>query len=126
MSSLEATAAAVSRTPRAAVTTSMISVFFTLTAVSSSVLPRTFPAPSEVRFVRPRHIGVLSRVPLDVFGASLFLPVGGAASATSVSHGRGPRRREDGFILDRELELQVLAPIVRLHRQGDVMLPCVA
>src|SRR6266851_7472898 len=40
------------------------------------ILPHPFLAPSEVRFVRQRHIGVLSRVPLDVFGASHFRPVG--------------------------------------------------
>src|SRR5271167_3672136 len=73
--------------------------------------------PSEIRLVRPRHFGVLSRVPLDVFGANRFHPVGGTAP---ISHGRGPRRREDAFILDRELELQVLARIARApDPQGD-------
>src|SRR5258708_35446043 len=86
---------------------------------------------SEIWFVRPRHVGVLARVPLDVFGASLFRPVGGvtsttSTSTTSISHGRGPRRREDAFVLDREPELQVLAPIFRVHPLGDVMLLGVA
>src|SRR5262249_49777046 len=62
------------------------------------------PARLEVRVFGRRHIGVLSRVPLDVFGASLFLPVSGPSTA-SISHGRGPRRGEDAFILDCELEL---------------------
>src|ERR1700674_2415993 len=73
--------------------------------------------PSEIRFVRPRYFGVLSRIPLDVFGANLLHPVGGAKS---ISHGRGPRRREDPFILDSELELQVLASMVRVpHPLSD-------
>src|ERR1700682_6274021 len=63
---------------------------------------------SEIRLVRPRHCGVLSRVPPDVFGANRFRPV---AAAAPISHGRGPRRREGALIVDRELELQVLAPV---------------
>src|SRR5713226_3068035 len=83
---------------------------------------------SEIRLGRPRHIGVLSRVPLDVFGASLFRPLrGGVRSAGSIRHGRGPWRREDVLILDRELELQVLTPRVRIpHPVGDVILLCVS
>jgi len=61
---------------------------------------------SEVRLAGQWHIGVLSRVPLNVFGASLFFPTIGA---NSISHGRGPWRSEDAVILDREPELQVFA-----------------
>jgi hypothetical protein len=69
--------------------------------------------PSEVRCVSPRHIGVLFRVPLDVFGANLFPPFI-VLVANWISHGRGPRRREDAFILNRESELQ--------GRSGNLML----
>ena len=65
--------------------------------------------PSEIRLVRPRHRGIFSRVPFDVFRANRFRP---AAEAAPISHGRGPRRREGAFIVDRELELQVRAPVV--------------
>jgi hypothetical protein len=68
--------------------------------------PSFVSGPSEVRLVRQWHIGVLPRVPLDVFGASLFFPFIGA---NSISHGSGPWRGEDAFILDRESELQVFA-----------------
>src|SRR5271163_1634742 len=79
--------------------------------------------PSEIWLIRPWHVGVLSRVPLNVFGANLFRPVVGAQS---ISHGRGPRHREDALILDGELELQVFAPMVRVpHPLSDVTLLCV-
>jgi hypothetical protein len=64
---------------------------------------------SEIRLVRPRRCGVLSRVPMDVFGANGFRPV---AAAAPISHDRGPRRREGAFIVDRKMELQVPAPVV--------------
>src|SRR6516162_6594623 len=35
-----------------------------------------------------------------------------SVEAAPISHGRGPRRREGAFIVDRELELQVRAPVV--------------
>src|SRR5215469_8339490 len=81
--------------------------------------------PSEVRFVCPRHIGVLSRVPLDVFGANMFFPFLGTLERStrySISHGRGPRRREDAFILNRESELEELALRVRLRPKGSMLL----
>src|SRR5215467_864380 len=88
--------------------------------------PLRVSGPSEIRSVRPRHVGVLSRVPLDVFGASLFHPAGGVIATASISHGRGPWRREHALILDRELKLQVLALMVRVsHPRADVMLLCI-
>src|SRR5580698_271213 len=36
--------------------------------------PSCASRPSEIRFVRPWHFGVLSRVPLGVFGTNLFHP----------------------------------------------------
>src|SRR5271168_3058682 len=79
--------------------------------------------PSEIRLIRPWHVGVLSRVPLNVFGANLFRPVVGAQS---ISHGRGPRHREGALILDGELELQIFAPMVRVpHPLSHVTLLCV-
>src|SRR5207302_1432725 len=46
--------------------------------VAATNSPSYVSRPSEVRLVRLRHVGVLSRVPQDVFGASLLRPVGGA------------------------------------------------
>jgi hypothetical protein len=54
---------------------------------------------SEVGLVRHRNVGVFAGVPLDVFGAGLFLPFAGAPP---VGYGRGPRHREDAVILHRE------------------------
>src|SRR5258707_5880974 len=65
--------------------------------------------PSEIRLVRPWHSGILSRIPLDVFGANRFRPV---AEAAPISYRRGPWRREGAFIVDGEVELKVLAPVV--------------
>src|SRR5262249_40583522 len=64
---------------------------------------------SEVRLNRSRHIGLFSRVPEEVLGASLFLPVERAIADISERHGRGPWRREDVLVLDREADLQILA-----------------
>jgi hypothetical protein len=65
---------------------------------------------SEVRLVRPRHRGGSSRngqFPL-VLGADDLPPCFGAAP---IGDGGRPRHCEGAFILDRELELQQLAPI---------------
>ena len=59
---------------------------------------------SEIRLGRPRSIGIFSRVPLDVFSTNHFRP---AVRILHIRHGCCPRRREDIFILDSELELQV-------------------
>src|SRR6516162_8828624 len=65
----------------------------------------------EIRLVRPRDGGFLSREPLGVFGANRFGPVVGAAP---IGHGRGPRRLEHACVFDRELELQELARMFRV------------
>src|SRR4051812_33266949 len=79
--------------------------------------------PSKVRFVRARHVGLFSRVPSAVFGAHIFGPVQGAVSIPSICHRRGPLSGEDVLVLDRELELQILAGSVRKRRpRGIVML----
>jgi hypothetical protein len=59
---------------------------------------------SEIRLGRPRRIGIFSRVPLEVFSTNHFRP---AVRILHIRHGCCPRRREDIFILDSELELQV-------------------
>jgi hypothetical protein len=59
---------------------------------------------SEIRLGRPRRIGIFSRVPLEVLSTSHFRP---AVRILHIRHGCCPRRREDIFILDSELELQV-------------------
>jgi hypothetical protein len=48
---------------------------------------------------------------MRVFGADIFsaAPI---VDRAPISYGRRPGRRENAFILDRELELQVFAPIV--------------
>ena len=56
---------------------------------------------------------------MDVFGANRFRPVGAAAP---ISHGRGPRRREGALIVDRELELQVLAGVVWRGLSAPILL----
>ena len=77
----------------------------------------------EIGLVRPWHLGVFSRVPLAVFSTNPFLPTGRIAH---ICQGCGPWRREDAFILDRELEPQVLGQIVRVPDPLDgVMLLCV-
>ena len=78
---------------------------------------------SEIRLVCPWHLGVFSRVPLAAFSTNQFHPAGGIAH---IRQGCGPWRREDAFILDRELELQVFGRIVRVPDPLDgVMLRCV-
>src|SRR5215468_5475558 len=86
---------------------------------------------SEIRLVRARHRGIPSRVS-RIFGADIFTSASSAPIAyrrAPISYGRRPRRRKDAFILDRELELQVLAPIVgvavgdernRIRRQAKI------
>src|SRR5205814_8016435 len=77
-------------------------------------MPRGDAKLSEIRLDRSRHRGLPSGVS-RIFGADIF---GSARSAliahrwAPISYGRRPRRRKDAFILDREFELQVLAPIV--------------
>jgi hypothetical protein len=57
----------------------------------------------KIRLVRSRDCGVLSGIVfMPVLGAHLFVPIAGAAP---ISYGRGPRHREDAFILDREMKL---------------------
>jgi hypothetical protein len=81
---------------------------------------------SKIRLVGPRHVSVLSRVPLDVLCARLFQPGSGVIATASISHRRGPWRRKYAPILDRELELQVLAAMVRVpHPLRDVMFLCI-
>src|SRR5258708_30179805 len=98
-----------------------ITIFWGSLATNS---PFTCFSPSEIRLVRCRDRGFLSREPVGVFGANSFRPVGEAAP---VSHGRGPRRREDAFVLDRELELQILAHMVRVPDPlGELIFLCVS
>jgi hypothetical protein len=53
---------------------------------------------------------------MDVSSADNFRPFFRAAPINSapISYGRRPRHREDAFILDSELELQVLAPVIAI------------
>src|SRR5713226_4157512 len=47
-----------------------------------------------------------------IFGADIFPSAPITCRWAPIGYGRRPRRRKDAFILDRECELQVLAPIV--------------
>jgi hypothetical protein len=73
---------------------------------------------SEIWFLSSGDIGVLIVIVfMRVLGADSFRPFLGAAP---IGYGRGPGHRKDARILDREVELQVLAPIVAVdaHRGG--------
>jgi hypothetical protein len=85
---------------------------------------RLFPLrKSEIRFVRSRDRGFGSREPLGVFGANMFRPFN---QREAIRYGRRPGHRKGAFILDRELELQVLAPIAFVSgSRGDLIFPCV-
>src|SRR5262249_61426683 len=64
----------------------------------------------EVRSLRSRDIRVLIVIVfMPVFGADDFLPL---ARAAPISNGRGPGDREGALILDREVDLQIFAPVV--------------
>jgi len=66
---------------------------------------------------------LLSWEPLGVFGADMFRPFNQRAA---IRYGRRPGHRKGACILDRELELQVLAPNARVPGpQGDLILLCV-
>ena len=67
------------------------------------------PLDSEVRLCSPRHRGDLAGGFIDVFGADQVRP---SAHGGPISDGRRPRHGEDAFILDREMELQHLAPVI--------------
>jgi hypothetical protein len=83
---------------------------------------RLFPLrKSEIRFVRSRDRGFGSREPLGVFGANMFRPFN---QREAIRYGRRPGHRKGAFILDRELELQVLAPIAFVPGPpGDLIFP---
>src|SRR5438477_3352624 len=69
-----------------------------------------YVARSEIRLVRMRGLRILSVMESKpAFGADSFRKF---AAVAQVNHGRGPGRRESAFILDRELDLQVLVLIV--------------
>src|SRR5437762_10886564 len=69
---------------------------------------------SKIRPLRRRNRHVLfGAVFVGVFGADTFFPFG---HLRTVGHGRGPGHLEHSFILDRELKLQELAPVVGMNR----------
>ena len=71
-------------------------------------------ARSEIRVIGRRHIGILDAIEfMSVFCTDNFWPMSGAAP---ISYGRGPRCREYAFILDREMDLQVLALVVAVDQ----------
>src|SRR6266700_3915512 len=75
--------------------------------------------PSEIWLIRNRDLSVLfGAVFIRVFGADTFRP---GTRGAPIRYGRRPRRRENSFILDSELELQVPALIIRVERQPGVV-----
>jgi hypothetical protein len=63
----------------------------------------------EIGLVRVRDIRVLLVIVfVNVFRTDDFPPI---VEARPVSDGRGPRHSEDAFILDRDVDLQMLAPV---------------
>src|SRR6266446_3177331 len=76
---------------------------------------------SEIRFLRSRDVRVLIIIIfMPVFGADDFLPL---ARAAPIGNGRGPRGCEDALILDREVDLQIFAPVVAVdvHRGAEIL-----
>ena len=72
----------------------------------TAATPIALGAISEIRLVCSRDRGLLSWEPLGVFGANMFRPFNQRAA---IRYRRRPGHRKSAFILDRELELQVLA-----------------
>src|SRR5205809_6048424 len=66
---------------------------------------------SEVRLVRARSIGVavVVIILMKVVGTDGFRR---NIRPRHIGQGRGPRRREDALVLDRQMQLQELAPVV--------------
>src|SRR5437763_2005997 len=67
---------------------------------------------SAVGLVRLRDVFVLVEVFMDTFGADGFRPI---VRAAAISDGDRPRRREGAFVLDRDMHLKVLAPIIAVE-----------
>jgi hypothetical protein len=75
--------------------------------VNVEILPDSFVSRLEIRIVRSRQ-GRLPGQFMRIFGADSFRPFA-RRRCTQIDDGRRPWRREGASILDRELELQVLA-----------------
>src|SRR5207302_5532472 len=84
-----------------------------------------FVARSEIRLIRMRGLRILSVMESKpAFGADSFRKF---AAVAQINHGRGPGRRESAFILDRELDLQVLVLVIGIIRSaGPSVLFCTA
>ena len=68
-------------------------------------------SPSEVRLLGARSVGiaVVVIILMEVFSTDDF---GKNTRSRHIGQGRGPRRREDALVLDRQVQLQELAPVV--------------
>jgi|SRR5580700_3777126 hypothetical protein len=75
------------------------------------------PFSSEIRLVRGRHRGVLSRVKLSVLGTGNFRPL---AQRPPIGYGRRPGRSEDACILDGEFELQPFTLVVGVASKASI------
>src|SRR5580692_2104661 len=73
-----------------------------------------WPAGSEIRLASSRDLRVLVGIVfMPVFGADNLPPFRGIER---IGYGRGPRRREGALILDREMDLQVVAGVIEIER----------
>src|SRR5262249_51126108 len=105
---------AVYRCPRAMRSASSVSTLNARRFIASSHQPATLEDTarsfSKIRLVRRRNRSVFSGVVfMGVLGADNFRPFN---RRRQISHGGRPGHCEDAFILDRELELKPLAPVV--------------
>src|SRR5882757_2134082 len=72
--------------------------------------------PSKIRLVRMRKVCTLIVMKCKpAFGAHHFRPF---ITVAQIDHDRGPGRGEGAFVLDREMDLQVLVLIVGVIRSG--------
>src|SRR5260370_38635913 len=77
---------------------------------TDQLAPDHFVTLSEVRLVRSRDLGVVFIIILGpVFRTDPFRYLVGPGH---IGQGRGPGRREDAFIFDRQMKLQELASVI--------------
>src|SRR5579864_5710970 len=82
--------------------------------------PQPMPR-SEIWLVRMRHGGVLSGVIfVTVVGTDEFRPLPEGRGRLLIDDARRPRRREDAFIFDGELQLETLAFVAGIRGKARI------
>src|SRR6516225_2840751 len=73
--------------------------------------------PSKVRLLGARNVGVavVVIILMAVFSTDDFRQ---NIRSRHIGQGRGPRRREDALVLDREVQLKELAPVLAVDIAG--------